>query len=228
YNADRLTEIQPDTVEIYFLASLPGGYGWIFPRGGQSANIGVGGYHTGAYLRDIFNWVRTKHPILSVKLKNILLKTYTGGVLPGSKIPRKTTFNYGMIVGDACNHLNPLSGEGIRLSLTFGDLSGNIAGYAIKKGNLPYVHKYHKLMRKKAGMELYLGYFFRHFLLRSTANDYDLFIRALSNINLNSVFNKRKWLPIFIQGCLKTPRVLKFIRNALAPLPSHVKKVIKK
>ncbi len=223
HNAEKITNIEPDTVEIYFLGALPGGYAWIFPQGPHSANIGVGGYNTGTYMQKIFNWARTQHPTFSTKVLNADLKQYTGGILPGSKLPRKTTFNYGMIIGDACNHLDPLTGEGIRLSLICGDLSGKIAAWAIKSGNLNHVHRYHKLMQKRIGLEFYLGYFLRHFLLRSTAEDYDRFIRAISKIDLNPVFNKKKWLPIFIRGCLKTPSVLKLIRSGFHSLPSHVK-----
>ncbi|MHA1649954.1 MAG: geranylgeranyl reductase family protein [Candidatus Helarchaeota archaeon] len=222
YNAENIKGISSDTVEIYFLSAVPGGYCWIFPRGINSANIGVGGYNTGSYMKKVFNWFRNKHPFASPKLKNCKLTNYTGGIVPGSKIPAKTTFNYGMIVGDACNHVDPLTGEGIRLALICGDLAGKIAAYAIQKNDLSLIHTYHKLMRKHTLLELYTGYFFRHFLLRANATDYECLIRAISKVNLNLIFQNRKWIPLFLQGLLKTPSILKIMKN-ISRLPPTIK-----
>jgi digeranylgeranylglycerophospholipid reductase len=223
YNAEHLTNIAADTVEIYFLSAIPSGYAWIFPRGADTANIGVGGYNSGTYMKAVFAWFRQKHAVAAVKLGDARLINYTGGIVPGSRIPCKTTFNYGMIVGDAANQVNLMTGEGIRLSLICGELAGTSAVTAIKGNNLSLIHQYQKLWHDKAFIELLASQILRHFFLRFGAADYDLFVDAISRVNLDLIFNKRRWAALLFQGLLRTPAALKIIRNGFRSLPFFVK-----
>jgi len=223
YNAQNVKYILPNTVEIYFLPYVPGGYAWIFPQGAGMANIGVGGYSNGTYLRKVFEWFRRKHPIASLKLQNARLTDYTGGIIPGSKVPQKTTFNYGIIVGDAANQVDYLTGEGIRLALISGDLAGKVAVLAFQKGDFSLIHNYHKLMQRALFLELFTSYLLRYILLHCTRSDYDHFVHAISKINLNLLFKRRNWVPLFLQGLLKSPSLIKIIQNAFRSLPPEVK-----
>ena len=223
FNADHMKNISQNTVEIYFLNYLPGGYAWIFPRGSETANVGVGGYNTGSYMRKIFEWFRTRHPIASRKLHAARLTDYTGGIVPGSKVPRRTTFNYGLIVGDAANQVDYLSGEGIRPALICGDLAGRVATSALQEENLALIHSYHKLMQKTLCLELLASYLIRHFLLHFNDLDYDSFVQAISKTNLDLIFDKRKWVPLFFQGVLKSPSLIKVVRHVIKSLPPQVK-----
>ncbi len=227
HNAENLKNISADTVEIYFLSSLPGGYAWIFPQGNGCANVGLGGYHSGTYLKKLFHWFCKKHSIASNKLSNIELKDYTGGIIPGSKIPPKTTFNYGMIVGDSANQVDSISGEGIRLALKCGSLAGHVAVAAVKYNQPSFIHNYHRLWKKNLGLELRASYILRHFLLRFGAQDWDLFVKAISQSNLNLLFKKRRWVLLFFQTLLRTPSILKPFRKVFLPLPKHVKLISK-
>jgi digeranylgeranylglycerophospholipid reductase len=223
YNADYVKNLSRNTVEIYFLNYLPGGYAWIFPQGPETANVGVGGYNNGTYMRKVFDWFRTRHPVASRKLHAVHLTDYTGGIVPGSKVPRRTTFNYGLIVGDAANQVDYLSGEGIRLALVCGNLAGRVATAALQEENLSIIHSYHKLMQKTLGLELFASYLLRHFLLHFNGSDYDTFVQTISKTNLDLIFDKRKWVPLFLQGLLKSPSMLKVIRHVVKSFPPQVK-----
>jgi digeranylgeranylglycerophospholipid reductase len=223
FNADHIKHIFDNTVEIYFLNSIPGGYAWIFPHGPETANIGVGGYNTGSYMRKIFEWFRTRHPVASRKLHAASLTDYTGGIVPGSKMPQRTTFNYGLIVGDSANQVDYLSGEGIRPALICGDLAGRVATYALQEENLSIIHSYHKLMQKTLWLELLASYFIRYFLLHFNDTDYDSFVQALSKTNLDLIFDKRKWVPLFFQGLLNSPSLISVVRHVIKSLPPQVK-----
>ncbi|NVM28910.1 MAG: NAD(P)/FAD-dependent oxidoreductase [Candidatus Helarchaeota archaeon] len=228
YNVKNMRGIDPETVEIYFLSAIPGGYAWIFPKGAEMANVGLGGYNSGTYMRRLFEWFRKKHPIASLKLSNAHLTNYTGGIVPGSKIPRKTTFNHGMIVGDAANQVDPTTGEGIRLALICGELAGRVAVSAIKRNQLSEIHKYHKLWQKSVFIELFVSYLLRHIFLRLNAEDFDIFVKAITRSNLNILLRKRKWYLLFLHGILKTPTLLKLFRKIALPLPPYVKPSLKK
>ncbi|MHA1267730.1 MAG: NAD(P)/FAD-dependent oxidoreductase [Candidatus Helarchaeota archaeon] len=223
YNAANLTKISPDTVEIYFLPALLAGYAWIFPHGKGRANIGLGGYQNGRFLKKLFKLFQEKHPISAPKLGNAQLLNYTGGIIPGSRLPSRTTFNYGMLVGDAANQVNPLSGEGIRLALKCGSLAGQLAAYAIKSGKLPYIHHYHKLWHKMVGLELTASYLLRHFLFRFTANDLDLLVEAISRSNLNLLSKKNRWILLFLQTFLSSPSLIRPFRKIGRALPLTIK-----
>jgi len=223
YNADYVKNLSRNTVEIYFLNSLPGGYAWIFPQGPSTANIGVGGYNNGNYMRKVFDWFRTRHPVASSKLHQARLTDYTGGIVPGSKLPPRTTFNYGLIVGDAANQVDYLTGEGIRLALVCGDLAGRVAASALQKNDLSIIHTYHKLMQKALSLELFASYLLRHFLLHFDGSDYDNFVHTISKSNLDLIFDKRKWVTLFLQGLLKSPSLISIVRHLLKSFPPQVK-----
>ncbi|MDD1779134.1 MAG: NAD(P)/FAD-dependent oxidoreductase [Candidatus Helarchaeota archaeon] len=223
YNADYVKNLSRNTVEIYFLNALPGGYAWIFPQGPETANVGVGGYNNGTYMQKVFEWFRTRHPVASSKLHAARLTDFTGGIVPGSKVPRSTTFNYGLIVGDAANQVDYLSGEGIRLALVCGDLAGRVATAALQEEDLSLIHSYHRLMQQTLWLELFASYLIRHFLLHFKASDYDNFVQALSKTNLDLIFDKRKWVPLFLQGLLKSPSLISVVRYVLKSFPPQVK-----
>lgn len=223
YNATNIENLSPNTVEVFFLPSLPSGYAWIFPQGPHRANIGLGGYNSGTYMRQVFNWFRKKHPIAASKLSQASLDTYTGGIIPGSKIPPKTTFNYGMVVGDAANQVDSISGEGIRLALICGEIAGQIAAYAIHHNSLELIHRYHNTWLKRLRYELWASYLLRNLFFRFNANDLDVFVEAVSRTNLNLLFKKKRWALLFAQTISQTPHLLKLFGKIGLSLPPFVK-----
>jgi flavin-dependent dehydrogenase len=100
------------------LGSMPGGYGWSFPKG-DHFNVGCGGYHSeGSKLRAHLYELQEHYKLGALPLKNM-----RGHHLPtrdeGAPIVRGRT----LLVGDAAGLVDPMSGEGIYSAFVSGHLA---------------------------------------------------------------------------------------------------------
>ena len=93
------------TLEI---AAVPGGYGWIFPKG-DHVNVGVGGWGSeGPRLRDHLRVLCDHYVIQIDELANL-----RGHRLPMRRPETRLAKGRGLLVGDAAGMLDPVSGDGI-------------------------------------------------------------------------------------------------------------------
>ncbi len=123
----------PDAIYLHFGASVaPGGYACIFPKGPDSANVGLGvvalrsdGRNARQYLDDYL----AKHfPGGTVTGLTV------GGVISGVTVKR-TVADGVLLAGDAAHMINPLSGGGIINAMKAGRLAGRHAARAVRTGD---------------------------------------------------------------------------------------------
>ncbi len=126
----------PELLEFYFGSNIaPRGYVWIFPRGNQRANVGIGiggGFseHTAKYWLDHF---LKKHPLGIKKCKNARPVEFRIGAIPVGGVNKKNTMDNLMLVGDAAGHVHPVTGGGIGYAMVAGTYCGKVAADAITK-----------------------------------------------------------------------------------------------
>lgn len=130
------------------LGLIPGGYGWLFPKG-DHVNVGVGGWkYTGPTLRARLGEV-TRH----YGLRESDLGGLRGHHLPvrrrGAAIARGRV----MLVGDAAGLVDPLSGEGIYAAIMSGTLAAAQTLAAVG-GQARSVHGYQRAIDRGLGREL--------------------------------------------------------------------------
>jgi digeranylgeranylglycerophospholipid reductase len=141
--------IDQNTLYFYFGKDVaPNGYFWVFPKGNNKANIGLGvsgitGKKKSAlsYLNEFMEKHYPDAPILT---------SIAGGV-PCSITLDKISAPGIMLVGDAARQVNPLSGGGIASGMIGGSIAGTIAGDAIKQNNLSHILTYDKAWADRLG-----------------------------------------------------------------------------
>lgn len=141
--------IDQNTLYFYFGKDVaPNGYFWIFPKGHNKANIGLGvsgliGKKKSAqsYLNDFMDKHYPNAPVLT---------SIAGGV-PCSITLDKISGPGIMLVGDAARQVNPLSGGGIASGMIGGKIAGTIAGEAIKQNKLDHILTYDKAWNDRLG-----------------------------------------------------------------------------
>jgi flavin-dependent dehydrogenase len=101
---------------------VPGGYGWVFPKG-DHVNVGVGGWlHQGPRLRTHLARLCSEHGIPSDALTEV--RGYRLPLRrPGSSPARGRT----ALVGDAAGLVDPVSGDGIYEALLSAQLAADAA-----------------------------------------------------------------------------------------------------
>jgi digeranylgeranylglycerophospholipid reductase len=141
--------IKQDTLYFYFGQEYaPQGYFWVFPKGNNKANIGLGvsgltGKKKSA-LSFLNNFMAKYYPSAPV------LTTIAGGV-PCSITLDKISGPGIMLVGDAARQVNPLSGGGIASGMIGGSIAGKIAAEAVRANKLDYILTYDKAWADRLG-----------------------------------------------------------------------------
>ncbi len=110
-----------DSIHIYFGNEfIKGGYAWVFPVGETRARVGIGGYRKTNLIKRLKKFMK----FMNVDEGKNGLDIH-GGIIPcmGLKEPvRDGVF----LVGDSCGQVLPLSGEGIRKTVSYGETCGKL------------------------------------------------------------------------------------------------------
>ena len=109
------------------LGVVPGGYGWVFPKG-DHANLGVGGWGSeGPRLRAHLARLAEAHGVALAELHDL-----RGHRLPMRPLGTRAARGRTLLVGDAAGLVDPLSGDGIYEAF----VSAQLAAQAILDGDL--------------------------------------------------------------------------------------------
>ena len=126
------TDVDNNAFSMYFTREFaPGGYAWVFSKGAHVANVGLGisgksakqkspTQHLGAFLKHYF-------PNASIVSRT------AGGVACSGGIKKVVTDGV-MVCGDSAHMANPVTGGGIINAMIAGQLAGETAEKALKKG----------------------------------------------------------------------------------------------
>ncbi|BDZ68207.1 NAD(P)/FAD-dependent oxidoreductase [Methanobacterium ferruginis] len=166
---------EPDCIEFHFGSVAPGGYAWIFPKGDDIANVGLG------VLTTITDKSAYEHLLEFVEnnpaTKNAQpVELNIGGDPVGGLLKKKVTDNV-LVTGDAAGMVNPLTGGGIISGMMGGRIAAQIAAQAVSDGD--YSQKNLKIYEKLCEEEL--GESFKKYL---KAKDYLL---SLSDEELDTI-----------------------------------------
>jgi digeranylgeranylglycerophospholipid reductase len=178
----------PSVMEFYFGKKVaPGGYAWIFPKGEDMANVGLGvlGSRAGMpaieYLK---NFVERMPGLRKGKIIEI-----NGGGVPVSGPLERTVKDNVLLVGDAARQVNALTGGGIDSSMRAGAIAGEVAAKAIKEGEVSEERllEYERRWRERMGKSLERYYRAKEVFITLSDDDLDDLAKALSKVKLDQI-----------------------------------------
>jgi digeranylgeranylglycerophospholipid reductase len=128
----RNVDIDPYALEMYFGKDfVPGGYAWIFPEGGDRANIGIGIRRglaeKGVSAKEYLHRFMLKHPVAAPRLKNCTIMNIIAGIIPVNGAPERTATENSLIVGDAAGQIIATNGSGLPPAMIAAKVAGEIA-----------------------------------------------------------------------------------------------------
>jgi digeranylgeranylglycerophospholipid reductase len=120
-------DVDPDVLEFYLGSNYaPGGYAWIFPKGKEEANVGVGilrsqGKNAKGVLDDF----------ISNRFGACRSLRFTSGCVPSAMPPSETVKGNVILVGDSARQVNAFTGAGIANAFIAGRIAGEHAGKVV-------------------------------------------------------------------------------------------------
>ncbi|ADC47191.1 geranylgeranyl reductase family protein [Methanobrevibacter ruminantium M1] len=121
-----------DLIELHLGAFAGGGYAWVFPKGDDIANVGIGiSSESDRPAIDYLNEFIESYPPLK-DAKPVELNV--GGDPIGGLIGQIYSDNL-LVCGDAAGQVDPITGGGIILGMLGGMTAGQVASRAIKDGD---------------------------------------------------------------------------------------------
>jgi digeranylgeranylglycerophospholipid reductase len=178
----------PSMMEYYFGNKIaPGGYCWVFPKGEDMANVGLGVLGSRAERRPI-EYLRDFVACMPGLSKGKIIEINAGGV-PVSGPLKQTVKDNLLVVGDAARQVNALTGGGIDSAMRAGNIAGEVAAKAVAEGDTSekrlseYEKRWRELMGKR--LERYLKA--KNVLVSLTDDDLDRLAKALSEVKFDRI-----------------------------------------
>ena len=108
----------------------PGGYIWVFPKGKDVANVGIG-VLASLSAPGMAHRLLDKFIDLHPELKKGEAIRFLAGAVPVAE-PIETVRDNLLLVGDAARHVDPITGGGLMLSIQGGKIAGETIGKAVE------------------------------------------------------------------------------------------------
>jgi geranylgeranyl reductase family protein len=205
-------EIHDKTFGYIYLSQeyAPGGYFWLFPKGSNLVNIGLGVQFSRASMevKNYFTrFIRDKLPWLN-KAKVL---DGRGAFVPTRRPLNNMVSNGLIVIGDAACQVNPIHGGGIGPSMTAGKIAGETAVKALEKGDLSY-----------RGLWSYNVMYMRGYGAKQASLDvFRVFLQSISDDELNYGMSRKliaeeDVLKASLYGEVKlsiTDKTLRFLRS---------------
>ena len=184
-------------IQMYFGSVAPGGYAWIFPKGEDTANVGLGVLKKRAqksayeYLLDFVKKCSETQKAQAVELN-------VGGIPVGGIIEKRAGDNI-LVAGDAAGFANPITGGGINSALESGMYAGQVAAKAVKEGNFTadYLKEYVRITDEIYGEEFKMYMEAKEYLLSLDDEEFDKIAHGLNEAEIEE-FNHEALIKNFI------------------------------
>lgn len=184
----EMTNVDLDgSIEFYFGKDVaPGGYVWVFPKGENVANVGIGIIPTltdknAKYFLDKF--------LESPRMEGARIVEINAGGVPVCRPLKETYADNLLLVGDAARVVNPLTGGGITTAVESGKYAGITAAKAVSEDKVDKssLSPYQDMWKGSFGKRLEMFYKAQQVLTSMSDSELDDAATALGKCNFDSI-----------------------------------------
>ena len=175
--------------DFYVGSCSPGGYIWVFWKGPDIANVGIG-----CNLSKIWKMAETKTYLDKFIQKHSEFRKgevieEVAGAVSVSRPVEKSVASGLMLVGDAARMIDPLTGGGILNGCIAGRMAGEVAGQALQAGDFSenFLMRYEKLWRDRMENHLYRNWMVKERLLNISDDTLNKCVRAVAEEKLTKM-----------------------------------------
>jgi len=202
-------DMNPDFCDFFVGNTIaPGGYAWVFPKGKNSANVGIGvvGSRTNEMKPiDCLNkFIKERFP--DGKAIELIV-----GAVPLSGPIEKTIANGLLLVGDAARQSDPITGGGIYNALRCAKIAGNVISEAVasKDYSIKLLNKYETEWRASVGKEIEKDYRVKELFMKMTDKQLNDLAHSLKDVK----FSEMGTLSLIKQLVKHNPKMLFELRS---------------
>jgi digeranylgeranylglycerophospholipid reductase len=142
-------DVEEDVLDFYFGDDVsPGGYLWVFPKGKNTANVGLGLSVEEAKKKSAIKFLQE---FVEKKYPHAAVLTHIAGGVPCATTCDNIVKENVILVGDAAHQVNPVSGGGIISGMIGGMIGGQVAAETIQTGTISHLAEYQKRWQKRLG-----------------------------------------------------------------------------
>jgi geranylgeranyl reductase family protein len=154
-------------LELWQGDTLLPGYGWIFPVGDGTSNVGLGLLNTSEAFQGTNYRALLKSWLAGMPEEWGFTEDNAVGPVQGGALPmgfnRQPHYTRGlMLVGDAGGVVNPFNGEGIAYAMETGELAAEVANQALRRSDERVFARYPAELKARYGGYYTLGRIFVH------------------------------------------------------------------
>jgi digeranylgeranylglycerophospholipid reductase len=179
--------IDPEVCEYHLIFDLaPGGYLWVFPKGEDTANVGLvvtpDRAKTRPALAYLEQFVARRFPDTSI------LAVVTGGI-PATGALKSLVTNGLVVAGDAAHQADPLTAGGINLGMFAADLAMQVAVPSVQAGDTraSALRAYEDLWQQRFGKEHRALYQIRKMIANMSQESLDELVRQAARLPLQEM-----------------------------------------
>jgi digeranylgeranylglycerophospholipid reductase len=179
--------VDPEVCEYHLIGELaPGGYLWVFPKGEDTANVGLvvtlEQAKTRRALALLEQFVAGRFPETST------LAVISGGI-PATGALKSLVCDGLVVVGDAAHQADPLTAGGINLGMLAADMAMQVAAPCVQAGEprASQLRGYEKLWQQRFGKEHQALYQIRKIVSRMGQERLDELVRQAASLPLQEM-----------------------------------------
>ena len=206
-------DFNPDRIHIYMGNEIaPRGYAWIFPKGNDRANVGVGVIPVERSAKFYLDKFINEHPEIK---KGSILEVNAGCVPVGGMAENMVTNGF-LVCVEAAHHVNPIHGGGMKEAIISGRLAADVISECLKKNDFSKksLSKFNKLWWEERGNKMKNVEKLREVVEKLSDNDLNDLADALKPEDLID-FSRGSKLSVLAKALMRKPRLIILAKHLL-------------
>ena len=206
-------DVVSDLIHIYLTSEFaPRGYVWVFPKGENRANVGLGIVPQDKKPGEFMQAFLENHPELN---KGSILEVNAGCVPVGGLVKDMVTNGF-VLCGEAANHVNPIHGGGIKEAVISGQMAADVISDCLKKNDVSKraLSKYNDLWWEERGNHLKRVEKLRETMEKLSDQDLNDLVDALKPEDIID-FARGAKLSVLAKVLMRKPRLMGIARHLI-------------
>jgi digeranylgeranylglycerophospholipid reductase len=165
----------------------PGGYIWVFPKGKNIANVGIGilaSLSEAGMAKKLLDDFIAKDP----RMKNSSPLRFLAGAVPVAN-PVETVRDNLILIGDAARHVDPITGGGLTHCLEGGKIAGEVLAKAVKAKDFSrgFLSEYETRWKEAFGQKIKRNYLVKELMLDMDDKTFNKLANALKDVKFDEI-----------------------------------------